>query len=304
MLHATVFTFCLVSVLAQSPPPGNVDPTKQEHSHEVPQYYQQPDPKRVKEALSDLFGKLDTNKDNYLDAAEMKAWLKVVHGSMINDNIDRQWEYFADKLKDGSLPWEEYRKVTFSDDGETASATEEEKKHLKDQLARTERRWAHADDNGDGLLTKDEFRAFLHPEEDPAKNDIVVTEAIEMMDTDGDKIIALSEYMDHLKSVAGPEKNDDGWLKEQQAHFTTYLDKNKDGSLDRDEMKEWVIPNFDREEGEAWRFISFADQDRDTKLTRTDILQNPDQFLGLLPGEFWAENAAPHDGRDLKHNEL
>lgn len=118
------------------------------------------------------------------------------------------------------------------------------------------------------------------------------------------QIISLNEYMDHLRSVAGAEKNDDGWLKEQQAHFTTYLDKNKDGSLDRQEMKDWVIPNFDREEGEAWRFISFADQDRDTRLTRTDILQNSEHFLGLLPGEFWAENAAKHDGSDLKHNEL
>ena len=52
----------------------------------------------------------------------------------------------------------------------------------------SERRWAHADDNGDGLLTKAEFKSFLHPEENPSKNEIVVTEAIEMMDTDGDKV--------------------------------------------------------------------------------------------------------------------
>ncbi|OQR72011.1 calumenin-like, partial [Tropilaelaps mercedesae] len=167
-----------------------------------------------------------------------------------------------------------------------------------------ERRWKHADDNKDGLLSKAEFKAFLHPEEDPAKNNIVVTEAIEIMDADGDQIISLEEYMDHLKSVAGPEKNDDSWLKEQQAHFTTYLDKNKDGILDQAEMKEWVVPQFDREEGEAWRFISFADQDRDTRLTRTDIVQNSDHFMGLLPSEFWAENAYRHDGSDLRHNEL
>lgn len=69
---------------------------------------------------------------------------QLVHGSMIDDNIDRQWEYFADKLKDGSLPWEEYRKVTFSD-GETASMSEEEKKHYNDQLMRTgEYSFAHA----------------------------------------------------------------------------------------------------------------------------------------------------------------
>lgn len=51
-----------------------------------------------------------------------------------------------------------------------------------------ERRWKHADDNADGLLSKVEFRAFLHPEEDPSKSDIVVTEAIDMMDSDDDQV--------------------------------------------------------------------------------------------------------------------
>nr|DAC80634.1 TPA_exp: calumenin [Dermanyssus gallinae] len=286
--------------------PASNDPTKPEHSHEPPpQYYQPPDPKRVKAALEKLFDeKLDANKDNYVDQQEMKAWIKVVHGSMVSDNVDRQWDYFEKNLKDGSLQWEDYRKVTFSDE-EKATLQPEEQKTYEDQLFRTERRWKHADDNGDGLLTKSEFQAFLHPEEDPTKSDIVVTESIEMMDTDKDKIVSLQEYMEHLKSVAGPEKNDDSWLKEQQAHFTTYLDKNKDGSLDWDEMKQWVIPQVDREEGEAWRLISYADEDRDMKLTRTDIVQNSEHYQALLPNEFWSANAHRHDGAELgQHSEL
>jgi len=288
-----------------TPTPGNQDPTQQEneHSHhDIPQYYQPPDPQLVKDALTKLFDeKLDQNKDNYVDAGEMKNWLKVIHSSMIEDNIDKQWEYFKETLQSESLPWDEYRKVTFpeadldtkNDDGSTA----------REQLSRTERRWKHADDNADGLLSKVEFKTFLHPEEDPKKSDIVVTEAIEMMDKTGDGTVTLDEYMDHLKSVAGPEKDDDAWLKEQQAHFTTYLDKNKDGQLDTPEMKEWVIPTVDREEGEAWRFISFADQDRDTKLTRTDIIQNHEHFMGLLPAEFWHDNAHKHDGQQLNEKQ-
>ncbi|OQR72747.1 calumenin-like, partial [Tropilaelaps mercedesae] len=117
--------------------PGGADPTKQEHTHEPPQYYQPPDPKKVKEALGQLFDeKLDANKDHYVDAREMKAWLKVVHSSMVGDNLERQWEYFAGKLQGGNLPWEEYRKVTFSDE-EQAGLGPDEKTHYNEQLART-----------------------------------------------------------------------------------------------------------------------------------------------------------------------
>jgi len=39
---------------------------------------------------------------------------------------------------------------------------------------RDKRRWAKADQNGDGLLTKAEFSDFLHPEEVDHMKDVVI----------------------------------------------------------------------------------------------------------------------------------
>lgn len=45
---------------------------------------------------------------------------------------------------------------------------------LQQTLARDQRRFEKADTNGDGKLTKEEFAAFLHPEEFDHMRDIVI----------------------------------------------------------------------------------------------------------------------------------
>ncbi|CAB0015039.1 unnamed protein product, partial [Nesidiocoris tenuis] len=59
---------------------------------------------------------------------------------------------------------------------------------------RDARRWFAADTNSDGNLTKEEFFAFLHPEETPRLRDLVVLETIESIDKDKDGKISLDEY--------------------------------------------------------------------------------------------------------------
>lgn len=62
-------------------------------------------------------------------------------------------------------------------------------------LDRDKRRWNVADIDGDGALTRDEFAAFLHPNENERMKDIVVLEAIEDIDKDKDGKISLEEYI-------------------------------------------------------------------------------------------------------------
>lgn len=90
-------------------------------------------------------------------------------------------------------------------------------------------------------------------------------------------------------------------LQAQQSHFSTYLDKDKDGALNMDEMRDWVLPSHDREEGEAWRLISVGDINQDTKLTREELAAAPDYFMGILPHEFWQQQG--HAG-GVKHDEF
>ena len=52
-----------------------------------------------------------------------------------------------------------------------------------------------ADEDKDNLLNIDEFKAFLHPEEYDHMRDIVIDEAFQDMDKNGDQLITLEEYI-------------------------------------------------------------------------------------------------------------
>lgn len=65
-------------------------------------------------------------------------------------------------------------------------------------ILRDKRRWAAADLDADGLLSKDEFISFLHPEESVHMKDIVVYETMDDMDMDKDNKISMDEYIGNL----------------------------------------------------------------------------------------------------------
>lgn len=84
-------------------------------------------------------------------------------------------------------------------EGEPAT---QEVKDMKDMIRRAERRWKNADVDGDGSLSKEEFRDFIHPEESQRAGGVAVLEAMEDMDTDRNKEVSLEEYMNHLNKVS------------------------------------------------------------------------------------------------------
>jgi len=50
------------------------------------------------------------------------------------------------------------------------------------------------------------------------------------------------------------------WIKEERNQFLTYRDKNNDGVMDREEVKDWIIPDdFDHADSEAKHLIHEAD---------------------------------------------
>lgn len=87
-----------------------------------------------------------------------------------------------------------------------------------------------------------------------------------------------------------------------ESHFHEYLDRNKDGKLDRDELKEWIIPKYNKHEAEAYRLLTHADEDKDGELSKDEISTHFQHFYALLPPEFWNQFAQEeHTG---KHDEL
>lgn len=57
--------------------------------------------------------------------------------------------------------------------------------------------------------------------------------------------------------------------------------------MDTEEVKEWIIPaDFDHAEAEARHLIYEADADNDEKLTKDEVLEKYDLFVGSQATDF------------------
>lgn len=190
------------------------------HESQIPPPSDQPSPEEIKAQLAKLFKQADGDNNDLLSIEEVKKWVDNVHKEIIEENVDRQWVYYEPHLQEVHnwqdykpkqmevLTWDNYRNKTYPDyllnDPETP---EEQRTSWANMVLRAERRWALADSNNDSILVKEEFQDFIHPEESTNENvrGVLVQESLEDMDRDGNDIITMNEYMDHLLS-ATPEQ--------------------------------------------------------------------------------------------------
>ncbi|CAG0920841.1 unnamed protein product [Notodromas monacha] len=210
--------------------------------------FQDLSPEESRARLGKLFDKIDENSDGVIDKAELQKWIKHTQHRYIDEDVNRQWKSHS---TDGSelIPWEQYKKMVrnnFQSINESRQwfrfnqgMSEDELKGsdgetYAEMMRKDKRRWDKADKDGDGSLSKEEFGVFLHPEESPDLQDIVVAETMED------------------------------------------IDKNKDGKA------------------EATHLIYEADTDSDGKLTRTEVLDNFDLFVGSQATDF-GEYLSRHD---------
>lgn len=244
-----------------------------------------------------IIDKIDHNKDGVINLEELKDWIRFTQRRYIMEDVDRQWkQHNSDSSKD-TIAWTDYKKMVYGF-MDTMDASEADKDSegfsYKSMLKRDRRRWSAADSNGDDLLTKEEFAAFLHPEETEHMKDIVVLETMEDIDKDSDGRISLAEYIGDMYRGEEDEIEPD-WVKNEREQFTTYRDKDGDGYMDTEEVKNWILPpDFDHAEAEARHLIYEADSDADQKLTKDEVLNKYDLFVGSQATDF-GEALARHD---------
>lgn len=212
------------------------------------------------------------------------------------EDVDRQWKQQNPENKD-TLNWETYKKLVygFLDKMDPADIEKDDEGFsYQSMLKRDRRRWTVADADGDDALTKEEFASFLHPEDTDHMREVVVLETIEDIDKDKDGKVSLNEYIGDMYRGEENEEEPD-WVKSEREQFNTYRDKNGDGFMDTEEVKHWIIPaDFDHAEAEARHLIYEADGDADQQLTKDEILNKYDLFVGSQATDF-GEALARHD---------
>ena len=106
----------------------------------------------------------------------------------------------------------------------------------------------------------------------------------------------------NLKEFLGEYTGDESsetpeWVQEETKRFNEEYDKNKDGKLDKDEVKQWILPETDHMMAleEARHLVTSADENNDGKLTVEEIEKNYALFVGSEATDY---------GRALPHEEL
>ncbi|XP_058804085.1 calumenin [Phymastichus coffea] len=258
--------------------------------------FEQLTPEESSRRLGLIVDKIDKDKDGFVTQEELKDWIKHTQQRYIRDDVERQWRSHNPDDKE-KISWDEYRRMIygFLDDKDSETIDKKDENYSYATMQKRERRrWSIADQDGDDALTKDEFYGFLHPEEVDHMKDVVVIESIEDIDKDGDGKISLTEYIgDMYHAEEGSEEPE--WVKNEQEQFLSHRDKNGDGFMDNAEVKHWILPeDFDHAEAEARHLIYEADSDADQKLTKEEILEKYDIFVGSQATDF-GEALTRHD---------
>ncbi|XP_051570555.1 reticulocalbin-1-like isoform X2 [Myxocyprinus asiaticus] len=258
--------------------------------------FDQLSPEESKERLGKIVDRIDTDKDGFISHAELQNWIKHRQRKYIEENVDKHWKEY-DQNKDGKIAWTEYKNTTYGyyiaeefDDVDV-----DDKVSYKAMLTRDERRFKSADRDGDGIATREEFTAFLHPEEFDHMKGIVIQETIEDIDKDGDGQINLQEYIGDMFTPEDGESEPD-WVTTEKKHFSEIRDINKDGFIDASEVAQWILPGeVDQADNEARHLIHETDQDNDDKITKKEILANWNMFVGSQVTNYGEDLTKRHD---------
>uniref|UniRef100_A0A1B6GHD6 Reticulocalbin-3 n=1 Tax=Cuerna arida TaxID=1464854 RepID=A0A1B6GHD6_9HEMI len=255
-------------------------------------------PTESRQRLKEIVKKIDENSDGYVTLEELKDWINYTQKRYVKRDVDTHWKQ-SNPSDNETIAWETYRKLVYGFI-DTMSPDEIESgfegKSYRKMIDKERRRWIAADLDRDDALNKTEFFSFLHPEESAHMRDLIAVETIEEMDQNNDEKIDVDEYISDLYRPQSQDEEEPDWVKNEKLQFSQYRDKDKDGYLTLEEVRQWILPsNFDHALAEAQHLLYEADTDKDNQLSLDEILNQYDLFVGSQATDFGEMMTAKHD---------
>uniref|UniRef100_A0A1I7ZN85 Reticulocalbin-3 n=1 Tax=Steinernema glaseri TaxID=37863 RepID=A0A1I7ZN85_9BILA len=227
-------------------------------------------PEESKMRLGVIATKMDADSDGFVTMSELTDWIYRSMLALDKEETDERFDDI-DANNDDVITWEEYLHDTFGTDNDLPLDPEDQK------LLEEDRRYFKAADlNGDGKLSMEEFSGFQNPEHYPHMHETLIEVTLSEKDTNGDGKIELKEF---LGDVVGDENSE--WYTIEKSRFKEDYDLDKDGFLDKTEVRQWLIPDLKETAAhEAEHLISSSDKDKDGQLTVQEIVDEHVLFVG------------------------
>ncbi|KAM4635818.1 reticulocalbin-3 isoform 2-T2 [Polymixia lowei] len=251
-------------------------------------------PEESKAKLAKIVDRIDMDKDGFVSHGELHYWIKHRQRRYIEENVNKHWKEY-DQNSDDKIAWEEYKNTTYGYYMDEEFDDVDDKATYRAMLIRDERRFKTADRDGDGIATRDEFTAFLHPEEFDHMKGVVVHETMGDIDKNGDGKVDIDEYIGDMFTPQDGESEPE-WVLTERKHFREFRDTNKDGYLDDGEVAHWILPGeIDHADNEAKHLIHETDTNKDDKITKKEILANWNMFVGSQATNYGEDLTKRHD---------
>ncbi|KAI1724775.1 EF-hand domain pair domain-containing protein [Ditylenchus destructor] len=198
---------------------------------------------------------IDKNKDGFVTEEELTDWVKHSLISLDKEETEERFDEI-DADKDGFITWGEYIQESFGVEPEDMKLMTEDRKYF-----------GAADSDRDMKLSKDEFAAFQNPEH---------FNTLKEKDIDKDGKIDLKEFLGDTFDQPSSE-----WYITEKTRFTEEYDKDQDGFLTGNEIKEWLVPDIHQTaRQEARHLIKMSDTDKDGELSIQEIVEAHKTFVG------------------------
>jgi len=233
-------------------------------------------PEESKKRLRVMAKKMDLNADGFVDKHELKTWIFNSLKQLDREETDERFDEI-DEDRDGLITFTEYVKESFGEDEFDLNSSPEKLDADDQKLFEEDKTFFNAADmNHDGKLTKDEFAAFQNPESHMHMHESLIDTTLKDKDKNKDGFIDLGEFLGEYAN-----KKDSEWFQVESDRFKNDYDLNKDGQLDRQEMKKWLVPDLDdTAKDEMEHLFSEADKNHDAKLSYDEIVNEYNLFVG------------------------
>ncbi|XP_017156677.1 calumenin-like [Drosophila miranda] len=251
--------------------------------------FQGPDPTSLEEMrkrLGLIVDLMDGDSNGMVTLAELKDWIAQASQRYIENDVARLWKR-VNPENNGNVTWNVYQSTIYGYD----------LTGYRSLINRDRRRWKVADKDRDDSLSHEEFSAFLHSEDHTVMRDVVLKEMFDDLDLDHDGKISLVEYVLDMYQPESLDEKTPEWVDEERDVFGKFLDLDGDGFLSEAEARQWIAPyGPGQTDSQALRLFLAADANGDEQLTKAEVLDKYNNFLGSPATEYGASL--------MRHDEL